>query len=149
MLERSVKLFELHLSSFALPDIVLCSSNNESIQYYILQYTKYSLYYCTSIDDSPPQKNQAMRLAAAERATDLSVVQPLLSLRPVRHVPRQASQLKLSGSYVPLSCDAWRGACLTGRRDTVATVRLLTSPIAYRQASNQQALVTRTVDGSS
>ena len=41
-----------------------------------------------------------------------------LSLRPVRHCPRQASKLKSSGRYVPLSCDAWRGQCLTGRRDT-------------------------------
>ena len=35
----------------------------------------------------------------------------------VRHCPRQASQL--SGTYPPddFSCDAWRGQCLTGRRD--------------------------------
>jgi hypothetical protein len=30
-----------------------------------------------------------------------------LSLRPVRHCPRQASQLKSSGRYVPLSVMAW------------------------------------------
>jgi len=35
----------------------------------------------------------------------------------VKHCPRQASQLKLSGKYVLLSCNAWRGQCLTGRRD--------------------------------
>jgi len=40
-----------------------------------------------------------------------------LSLRLVRHVPRQASQL--SGMCLPndFSCDAWRGTCLTRRRD--------------------------------
>jgi hypothetical protein len=30
----------------------------------------------------------------------------LLSLRPVRHSPRQASQLKPLSKYIPLSCDA-------------------------------------------
>ena len=41
--------------------------------------------------------------------------QYLVSPRPVRHGPRQASQL--SGTYLPddFSCDAWRGPCLTGR----------------------------------
>ena len=40
-----------------------------------------------------------------------------LSPRPARHAPRQASQLKSSGSCVPLSCDALRGPSLTGRGD--------------------------------
>jgi len=40
-----------------------------------------------------------------------------ISLRPVRHSPRQASQLNSSGRNVPLSRNAWRGLCLTGRRD--------------------------------
>jgi hypothetical protein len=41
----------------------------------------------------------------------------VLSPRPVRHGPRQASQL--SGTYLPddFSSDAWRGPCLTGRGD--------------------------------
>jgi hypothetical protein len=42
----------------------------------------------------------------------------VLSPRPVRHGPRQAPQRKSSGRYVPLSCDAWRGPCLTGRGNT-------------------------------
>jgi hypothetical protein len=41
-----------------------------------------------------------------------------LSLRPVRHVQRQESQLKSSDKYVPLNCDAWWWTCLTGRRDS-------------------------------
>jgi hypothetical protein len=42
---------------------------------------------------------------------------PVLSPRPLRHVPRQASQL--SGMYLPddFSYDAWRGTCLSGRGD--------------------------------
>jgi hypothetical protein len=50
-----------------------------------------------------------------KRKTDL-----ILSLRPVRHGPRQASQL--SGTYLPddFGCDAWRRPRLTGRGDTAA-----------------------------
>ena len=41
-----------------------------------------------------------------------------LSLRPVRHVHHQTSQL--SGTYLSddFSCDSWRWTCLTERRDS-------------------------------
>ena len=50
-----------------------------------------------------------------------------LSPHPVRHVPRQASQI--SGTYLPddFSCDAWRGTCLTGRGDSVCCIAELHS----------------------
>ena len=59
-------------------------------------------------------------------------VMTLLSLRPVRHCPRRAS--RLSGTYLPddFSYDAWRGQCLTGRRDR----QMLTKMIACRSKGN-------------
>jgi hypothetical protein len=41
----------------------------------------------------------------------------LVSPRPVRHFPRQAWQLKPRFCLTTFSCDAWRGKCLTERRD--------------------------------
>jgi hypothetical protein len=53
-------------------------------------------------------------------------------------VIRQASQLKSLGKHIPLSCDAWRGLCLTGQRDSVSQASHH-SPMLYAGTSVSRA----------
>jgi hypothetical protein len=54
-----------------------------------------------------PSREPLLRLSirASDRPSHPRRPLPTLSHRPVRHVPRQASQLKSSGRHVPLSCN--------------------------------------------